>query len=53
MVAHQMFDIFKGGAFNHAEADYEQVRVGIGQTEREKVIVLCYMFIYLLYQKQM
>ena len=53
MVAHQMFDIFKWGAFNHAEADYEQVRVGIGQTKREKVIVFCYIFIYLLHQKQM
>ena len=28
-----MFDIFKGVTFNHAEADYEQVRVGIGQPD--------------------
>ena len=48
-----MFDIVEGGALNHAEADYEQVRVGIGQTKREKVIVFCYIFIYLLHQKQM
>ena len=30
-----MFDIVEGGALNHAEADYEQVRVGIGQTEEK------------------
>ena len=26
-----MFDIVKGGALNHAKADYEQVSVGVGQ----------------------
>ena len=28
-----MFDIFKGGALNHVEADDEQVSVWVGQPE--------------------
>ena len=28
-----MFDIFKGGALNHVEADNEQVSVWVGQPE--------------------